>query len=262
MKDIEKMEELTGGRAGIYKRENCVVRPLHPWSSTIHKLLLYYHEQGFTKCPQFIGVEDEHEVLTFLEGETYDYPLVGPIGSERALFSAAKILRQLHDASESFPKIHNMHEERWMFPAREPHEVICHGDYTPYNVALQGDTVVGVFDFDVSHPAPRIWDLAFSTYSWAPFKTDPGCKKGTINEQIPRARLFCDAYGATLEHREQLVAVAVERLEGVVDFMIGEAEKGDVKFKQDVDAGHHLGYLADIEYLQTHREAITEGLLV
>ncbi|UGA53370.1 phosphotransferase [Vibrio sp. VB16] len=73
-----------------------------------------------------------------------------------------------------------------MLEPREPFEFICHGDFTPYNVALSENTVVGVFDFDTAHPAPRIWDLAYSIYCWSPFKTDSVDKLGTIAEQVFR----------------------------------------------------------------------------
>lgn len=255
------MEVLTGCRTGIYKKENSVMRPLHSWSESVHKLLIHLRIAGFTEGPAFIGIDGNKEIVSYVDGDTYDYPLVDMIGSDSALISAAKLLRHYHDTSALFVKEYDCREMAWMFPHREPVEVICHGDFTPYNVALRDDEVVGVFDFDVAHPAPRVWDLAFSTYTWAPFMTDPGCKRGDLSEQTRRARLFCDSYGADEKHRKSLVSVAVERLEMVVSFMLEQADKGDVKFAQDVADGHHLGYQNDIVYLKLHEAEITKALL-
>ncbi len=255
------MEELCGGREGIYKSGDTVRRPMGKWSPTVHRLLQHLESRGFTQSPRFIRIENDQEILTFLEGDTYDYPLVGTIGRENALITAAKLLRKLHDSTESFQESDWGNEQIWMLPSREPQEVICHGDFTPYNVALQGDEVVGIFDFDVSHPAPRIWDLAFSAYCWAPFLTNEGCVTGTLPDQIVRAKLFLDAYGASEEHRMNFVSVVTDRLRSMVEHMKAEVENGNVKFQRDIADGHHHGYIADIDYLRMNETVITEGIL-
>ncbi len=141
------METLSGGRStGIYRQGETVVRPIQEWSATVHRLLRYLHQQGFHACPEVIGMDTGSEVLSFVEGDTYNYPLEGAIASEEALISAARLLRQLHDVSQGFLNNVNLAETVWMLPAREPAEVICHGDFTPYNVALNGNEVVGAFD--------------------------------------------------------------------------------------------------------------------
>ncbi|MFY0666247.1 MAG: phosphotransferase [Natronospirillum sp.] len=257
------MNELIGGRDGvIYKDGTTMVRPLNTWSSTIHLLLTHLRKKGIVGCPEFMGKEDGNELLSYVEGETYNYPLSGSIASPTALASAARLLKSLHDASADFLRSYPEHDFHWMLSAETPHEVICHGDFTPYNVALHGDHVVGVFDFDAAHPASRVWDLAYSVYCWAPFKTDPGDALGTLSEQIVRARLFCDAYGATTAHREALVQMMMRRLTSLVDFMQSAAASGNQKFVANIEQGHHVSYLRDIEHLRQHKKEITQGLLV
>ncbi|MEZ8140626.1 phosphotransferase [Enterovibrio sp. FF113] len=256
------MEELVGGREGaIYKRGDIVVRPLNAWSSTVHLLLNHYHAQGLTECPTCLGVEGDTELLSYVKGDAYNYPLTGAIASETALITAAKLLRKLHDASTSFLSKHHTDSLTWMLPARQPQEVICHGDYSPYNVALNGKTVVGVFDFDTAHPAPRVWDIAYAVYCWAPFKTDKIDALGTLIEQSERAKQFCDAYGATKQDRTALVDTMVARLTTLVRFMHDEANAGNEQFKANIEDGHHLSYLADIDYLKHNQETITARLL-
>ncbi|MDO6580239.1 aminoglycoside phosphotransferase family protein [Photobacterium sp. 2_MG-2023] len=255
------METLSGGRStGIYRQGETVVRPIQEWSATVHCLLRYLHQQGFHACPEVIGMDTGSEVLSFVEGDTYNYPLEGAIASEEALISAARLLRQLHDVSQGFLNNVNLAETVWMLPAREPAEVICHGDFTPYNVALNGNEVVGVFDFDTAHPAPRLWDIAYSVYCWSPFKTDPIDKMGTLNTQIARARLFCDSYCVSNSDRQKLVTEIITRLQSLVTFMLAQADTGDEQFAQHIAEGHHAGYLADIDYLSLNENKIIEGI--
>ncbi len=245
----------------IYKRDDVVVRPLNHWSKTIHLLLSHYQRKGIGGCPQFVAIENgQQEILTFVDGDSYNYPLRGAIASETALISAAKLLRRLHDASSDFIEQHPTENFIWMLAEREPKEVICHGDFTPYNVALNGNEVIGTFDFDTAHPAPRVWDLAYSIYCWAPFKTDPVDRLGDLDQQIGRARLFCDAYGATLQQRTDLVETMIERLNALIQFMQIEADSGNHQFAAHIEQGHHLSYLCDIDNLRLHRGKISEGL--
>jgi hypothetical protein len=256
------MQELSGGREGaIFKRGNTVIRPTDPWSSTIHLLLKHIRDEGFTAGPQFISVDSHNEVLSFVEGDTYNYPLLGAIASETALVTAAQLLRAFHDASKSFLNHNPIEKMTWMLPTRAEADVICHGDFTPYNVALTGNSVTGVFDFDTAHPAPRLWDVAFSAYCWAPLKVDAGSELNSIEIQEQRTRQFCDAYGLNGESRIQLVSTVVERLESMVAFMFTEAENGSEKFQKDITEGHHLSYQNDIDYLKQHEQRIGLALV-
>ncbi|WP_070964419.1 phosphotransferase enzyme family protein [Vibrio sonorensis] len=235
-----------------------VVRPLTKSSATIHALLGYLSEQGFTHGPRVVRVEQENEVLSLVEGDTYNYPLKGPIATIAALESAAKMQRALHDATVGF--LETVKSPDWMLEPKEPQQVICHGDYTPYNVALTGDRVSGVYDFDTAHPGPRLWDLAWSIYCWAPFKTHSYDALGTLEEQISRAKLYCDAYGLSFIEREALVDAMVARLDAMVDYMVIQAESGNEQFAQNIKDGHHHAYIKDIQYLRDNQFAIQAGI--
>ncbi|WP_105901484.1 aminoglycoside phosphotransferase family protein [Vibrio gangliei] len=255
------MEELSGGReSAIYRDGEVVYRPLQPWSSTIHLVLKHLEQANVDESPKFLGVNQDQEILSFVEGNTYNYPLIGAIATNTALMSAAKLLRKIHDSTASLLARLDVNAHRWMLDPREPFEVICHGDFTPYNVALLEDTVVGVFDFDTAHPAPRIWDLAYSIYSWAPFKTDSNDKLGTISEQEVRAKLFCDSYGATELEREQLADAMIQRLQALVSFMRSEAGKGNESFAENIEKGHLQAYLNDIKYITENKQKIRYAL--
>lgn len=259
----EKWDELSGGREGaIFKNENAVHRPWNPWSPTVHAFLNHLHSRGVDFCPRFLGQDSQgNEIVSYIEGAVYNYPLVGNITSEAVLQEAAQKLRIIHDASLGFIESIDAAASKWMLSPRTPAEVICHGDYAPYNFVLKGCQVSGIIDFDTIHPGPRIWDIAYAVYTWAPFKTGEYDKMGSLEEQIHRARLFCDAYGLSQDKRHQLVPMMIERLETVLQFMLTEAENGNEAFIANIRDRHHLGYMQDIEYIQQHGKKIASGVM-
>ncbi|MDG3088464.1 aminoglycoside phosphotransferase family protein [Vibrio hannami] len=257
------MEELQGGREGqIFRSENKIYRPSGKWSETIHRLLSHIAENGFDAAPKPYGFDEEgNEILSYVEGDVFNYPLKGDIATNEALTSAAKLIRLYHDASSSFLSKYSNEPLEWMLPSREPAEVICHGDYAPYNVSLIGPEVVGIIDFDTAHPAPRVWDIAYAVYCWAPFKTDNVDALGDIESQSKRAKQFCDAYGLPEIDRSDLVKAMTDRIQALVDHMHNEASNGNRAFIENIKDGHHLAYLADIKYLRSHEQYITDVLV-
>ncbi|MCG7500194.1 aminoglycoside phosphotransferase family protein [Vibrio sp. Of7-15] len=255
------MEELKGGREGaVYRDGNKLYRPKGKWSGAVHALLSHLRVVGFYAAPQPFGFEKEQEVLSFVQGNVFNYPLNGDIATVDTLISAAQLLRRYHDATQSFLVHLNQFENQWMLPAREPQEVVCHGDFAPYNVALKNKKVVGVFDFDTAHPAPRVWDIAYALYCWAPFKTDKIDAYGDLDQQLSRAKLFCDSYGVSDDERAQLPYVMVERIRALVQFVEKEARNGNEAFQSNMNDGHHFAYLNDICYLIEHQQKITAAL--
>ncbi len=257
------MEELQGGRENsIFLSKDKVFRPSGKWSSTVHQLLLHLEREGFKAAPKSYGFDDSgREIVSYVHGDVFNYPLKGNIASKEALVSAAKLLRQYHDASSLFIAKFQLDEMEWMLPTREPIEVICHGDYAPYNVVLHGTDTVGIFDFDTAHPAPRVWDIAYATYCWAPFKTHKPDSMGNLESQSIRAKHFCDAYGLSDTDRLSLVSSMIERVQALVDYMHSEATNGNKAFIANIKDGHHLAYLADIKCLKTNALYITESLM-
>lgn len=245
------MSFLEGGRVNqIAKVGETVQRPAGAWTPTIHQLLRHVRAQGLLSVPEPLGFDGEQETVSFIAGEVRNYPLSDAAKSEEALVSAAKLLRVYHDATTSFVR-QLRGDEVWMLPAREPVEVICHGDFAPYNVVLRGNTAVAIIDFDTAHPAPRVWDIAYALYRWAPL-TSPDNPDGFGSEQekIARTSLFCDAYGLPEAERAGLIGWVIKRLQTLVAFMQAEAEAGNTAFQANLADGHHLLYLRDAVYLQ------------
>jgi aminoglycoside phosphotransferase (APT) family kinase protein len=149
-----------------------------------------------------------------------------------------------------------------MFPAREPCEVICHGDFAPYNCVFFGDQTVGVIDFDGAHPGPRLWDVAYAVYRFAPV-TSPDNRDGFGNSsgQFRRARLFCDVYGLASSDRANLAEMMMHRLENLIAFMYSEARKGNTYRQKNIDDGHATLYRKDVEHIAEHSDRIVTSLM-
>jgi len=175
----EKQTYLQGGRENqIIRIGHKVHRPSGPWTTLVHAFLRDLRASGFNSAPRPFGLDEQgREILSFIEGEVSNYPLSRNAASMNTLSSAAKLLRRYHDASQNFLAGLNPEKNTWQFPARHPQEVICHGDFAPYNLVLDGENAIGLIDFDTCHPGPRVWDIAYALYRWAPF-TNPSNKDG------------------------------------------------------------------------------------
>ncbi|MDO6706944.1 hypothetical protein Q4579_12020, partial [Photobacterium sp. 1_MG-2023] len=135
----------------------------------------------------------------------------------------------------------------------------CAGVRTP-DLTIAPETV-GMIDFDTAHPAPRIWDIAYAVYCWAPFKTHEYDAMGDLESQSVRAKQFCDAYGLPEKDRLAFVDAMIDRVQALVDHMHSEASQGNQTFIENIKDGHHLAYLADIQYLNSHKQYITDTLV-
>jgi aminoglycoside phosphotransferase (APT) family kinase protein len=190
------------------------------------------------------------ETLTYLEGETTNYPLPNHFRTDGALASAAQLLRRFHEATEGFA---TRPDDRWFLPPQHPVEVMCHGDFAPYNCVMNHGTVAGVFDFDIAHPGPRLWDVGYAAYRWSPLTAASNPDGyGTPEEQRRRLGLFCAAYGT--DDITGVVVGAQQRLRLLVETIRSLASHGHAAFVQHSADGHDRLYAADIAYLREHEE--------
>lgn len=163
----------------------------------VHALLAHLERVGFPYSPRLLGVDGRgREALTYLPGASgrCGWAQVVPDAGLRAF---ARLLRAYHDAVADF--VAPVHD--WALrprPARAG-EVICHGDFGPWNVVWDGGRPVGLLDFDFAGPAPALTDVAHGLEYSVPFRDDRECLRWLAYPSAPdrRARLeaFADAYG-------------------------------------------------------------------
>jgi Phosphotransferase enzyme family len=149
-----------------------VRRPANFWTPAVHGLLRHLQAAGFP-APRPLAAEGETEILTWVDGES------GPVGW-------AKIV-PADSVWSSGPG------------TCAPGEIICHGDFGPWNGVWHGGHPVGLIDFDHARPAPPVFDIAYALEYAAPFRDDHECLRWLRYPQPPdrrrRIKIFCDAYG-------------------------------------------------------------------
>lgn len=231
-----------------------VRRPVQPWTETVHALLRHLEAVGFRCAPRVLGFDEEgREVLTYVDGDS------GPLGwarvvEDEGLTAFARLLRDYHDATANFRPPDGA---AWAIGPGMPAagQVICHGDFGPWNVVWQGHRPVGIIDWDFARPAARLHDVAYALQYVAPFRDDAECTRWLHFPQPPdrlhRLERFCSAYG-------------LSSAEGVVDAVIdGQRENIDQVRRLAAD-GHEPqatwvaeGYLQDLErkvaWSESHR---------
>lgn len=198
------MEEKTlsgGNMGGAVLVGSTVRKPTKRQSATIARLLTHVRAQGIEWVPEPLGIDEQgRDVWSFIAGEViHDHP--GWLWSADILTTVARRLRQWHDATSSFER---RHDDVWWWPGKLPAEVICHGDFAPYNHVFRERELVGVIDFDICYPGPRLWDLAYTAYRYLPLTPhvdDPvvdGSTWGRTDFSPPqiaeRLQAFLDAY--------------------------------------------------------------------
>lgn len=244
------------------KIERIIRKRAQIWSNQIHAYLNFLKLVEFKGVPIPLGF-DEHgnELLTYVKGKTCDYPLSDSVKSENALISAAKLLREYHSVSEKYIKETKFPEDGWMFSAKRPVEIICHNDFAPYNICFSGSEAIGLIDFEAAMPGPKIWDVAYALYRFAPF-THPSNKDGfgRLTDQCKRAKIFCDTYELDNTDRENMADVIIERLETLIKFMLCAANKGEKKYQACISDGHHKLYEMDIEYIKDIKHKIIDNI--
>lgn len=255
MNDEEKLNE---GVNIVVRAGNTVRRIPGKWTSSVHALLKHLRTRGFFSAPEPLGFDEKgREILSFIEGEVGLYTLTPAARSNAALVSAAKLLRTYHDATVDF--VSSYHGD-WQLDNHPPLEVICHGDYAPYNCVYSKDKVIGMLDFDMAHPGSRIWDVAYAVYRFAPITApDNQDGYGTCQEQVERVKLFCDAYH--LRERENLIPTVLERISALLDFLYSRANAGNTIYQKFVAEGHDQVYLHDLDYIRNNQAFFIKNIL-
>jgi hypothetical protein len=245
----EAEEQLSGGNMNRVARVgNTVRRDTGPWTPRVHMLLTHLHAKGIQEVPLPLGFDRQgREILSFIPGQVGH--AAGPeLLTESVLRSAGRLLRRLHDASTD---VASAWSDGWRAQTREPIEVICHGDFAPYNCVFDQGSLTGVIDFDYAHPGSRAWDLAYALYRFAPITAPSNPDHfGSIEDQCRRARLFCDAYD--LQDRSQVVMAVKLRIASMADFLRSGAAQDNPHILANIAAGHLDIYLNDYAHLDAH----------
>jgi hypothetical protein len=188
----------TNDKRPIVRIGDKIHRPVHWWTPAVHDLLNYLASVGFPYSPRAFGADsDGREVLSYIEGES------GKDGWEKitsdvGLRKFAKLLRSYHDAVSGYSPTKTL---EWVDGATsiKPGEIICHGDFGPWNIVWQGNDPVAVIDWDIAHPALPEEDILYALEYSAPFRDDEMTIEWHHFPEVPDRRhridVFLEAYG-------------------------------------------------------------------
>ncbi|WP_100404301.1 aminoglycoside phosphotransferase family protein [Bacillus solitudinis] len=255
----ENEEMLSGGNvSNVYRSGDTVRRDLKEDSPKIHKLLKHLENKGFSYAPKFLGIDEKgREILSFIEGDAGNYPLKEYMWSNDVLKEIARMLRLYHDAVSDFPL-----SDDWKPIDNTPNkiEVVCHNDFAIYNIIFNHKRPVGIIDFDVAGPGPRLWDIAYTLYTCVPLSRPYNTKTGEAVCYDPlkdgdrikqRVNLFFESYG--IEGMEKgFLEMVLLRVEGLCKYMIKKASEGDVAFQKMIDEGHLEHYQNELQFIREH----------
>lgn len=241
-------EPLAGGNmSGVVRVGATVHRAAGPWSPTIHRLLRHLG----AGVPQPIGFDGQgREVLTFLAGTVPQDPMPAWVWEDRVLLAAGRRLAALHAATVHFGTV----DAVWRSPVREPREVVCHNDFAPYNLVFdERHELVGVIDWDMASPGPRVWDLAYLAYRLVPLSapSNPDLLRSGSAERRRRLELLCAAYGHGVTPAA-VARTAVDRLHDLADLTAARLAAGAHHL-----AGHADLYRTDATHLTAQRTALS-----
>ena len=255
---ISNEERLAGGNVShVYKSGDTVRRELKQNSKRVHALLKHLENKGYEHAPRFLGIDEKgREVLSFIEGEAGHYPLKTYMRSDAVLRDIAVMLRSYHDAVNDFPM-----EDGWpsIDQTPPPAEVLCHNDFAPYNMIFRQEKPIGIIDFDMAGPGPRLWDIAYTLYTCVPLSRFYVTEMG---EPVPyhsldasrmksRVQLFFDSYGEELA--EDYLDLVLLRIEALGKTITSKARAGDPAFQQMIREGHLEHYQKDLAFIKEHR---------
>ena len=190
-------------------------RPLHAWSATVHELLLHLEAVGFPYSPRFLGIDaDGREVLTYLDGESGGAGWDGVV-QDAGLIAMARLLRDYHDAVRGFRPAAAAgwaaHDGGF-----DAGELVCHGDFGPWNLVWRGTQPIGILDWDYVWPAPPVHDVAYALEYVAPFRDDRYCRESLHYPAPPDRRRRLETFGA---------AYGLTTTVGLVDEVIAQQQE-------------------------------------
>ena len=184
---------LPGGSTtdGVVRIGDTVRRPVHDASPLMRDVLIRLERAGFDAAPRWHGL-DEHgrDVLSWVEGDTFAdrgrmHPFIGD-PPERVAFSdeqvaaAMRLLRRYHDAFGD--------------------DVICHGDFGPWNLVWRDGFPAAVIDFDNVHRGDAADDVAYALRMFVCY----GFAEAECDELVRRTHVALHAYGASFDVPEIL----------------------------------------------------------
>jgi tRNA A-37 threonylcarbamoyl transferase component Bud32 len=172
---------------GVVRVGDTVRRPSIHATQSMRDVLVHLEQLGFDAAPRWRGVDDRgRDVLTFIEGETYS-DCRALVWSDGQLAASAGLLRRYHDAVAGSTLAGRA-------------DVVCHGDFGPWNLIWRDGLPVAIIDFDNAHPGDRLEDIGYALRA----HLNLGLVDLPPSEQARRVARFLGAYPIEVDARALL----------------------------------------------------------
>ena len=175
---------LSGGAVteGVVRVGDTVRRPPSHATQMVRDVLSHLERVGFDAAPRWLGLDDQgRDILSWIEGETFTdrsqmHPYIGDptdrvTFSDEQVASAMLLLRRYHDTFGP--------------------DVVCHGDFGPWNLVWRSGLPVGIIDFDDAYPGDPGDDVAYALRMFISY----GFSASEPGELVRRTEAALSAYG-------------------------------------------------------------------
>jgi len=224
-------ETLPGGNTdGAVLIDGVVHKRAASWTPTVHALLRHLERAGVDGVPRALGFDEQgRQMLTYLPGEVIGDRVPWPAWAhaDSTLIQVGQWMRRIHDATADFMPPEG---ERWFIDRpMQPGWIVGHQDAAPYNAVMDGDRLIGFFDWDTASPSRREDDLAFSALLWVPLTAAEAAEQSgshDVRDRSRRLHLLLDAYRYDSDRRA-FGAVVVRRARRQAGVIRSMADAGD-----------------------------------
>jgi tRNA A-37 threonylcarbamoyl transferase component Bud32 len=167
---------------GVVRVGDTVRRPPIFATQLMRDVLVHLERVGFEAAPRWLGLDEQgRDVLSFVEGDTFS-DCRAIVWSDEQLAASARLLRRYHEAVAGTA-------------LSAGQEVVCHGDYGPWNLIWRDGLPLCVIDFDMTRPGHRAEDIGYALWK----HLNLGLVDLPAEEQSRRARVFVAAYDVELD---------------------------------------------------------------
>ena len=171
---------------GVVRVGDTVRRPPRYATQLMRDVLVHLERAGFDAAPRWLGFDETgRDVLSWIDGETLTergqmHPYIGdPPGrltfSDQQIAAVMHLLRRYHDAFGD--------------------DVICHGDFGPWNIVWRDGLPFAVIDFDNAYRGDVADDVAYALRMFISY----GFGRAAPAELVRRTGAALQAYGASFD---------------------------------------------------------------
>lgn len=218
----------TANRGRVIRVGDTVHRPVGAHTPAVHALLHHLADAGFAAAPRVIDVDEQSEIVGYIEGTAATDPVPEWALTDEALVSVGALLRDYHAACVGF----DASEWHWQRPVPAPWHgaIVTHNDLNPANVIFRDGRAVALIDFDLAAPGTAAFDLAVTACFWVPLRADDDIDDSRRGAVFARFRSLLDGYGADAVLRRDVVAATGAANRWIADVIEENANRGHPAF--------------------------------